>query len=63
MNKVFIQAPHDTAKPLDFLFAAGDLLPQLSAVSGLPGQLRKRQAVVAQSGVERFLKHIRQHIQ
>ena len=63
LHKVFIQAPHDTAKPLDFLFAAGDLLPQLSAVSGLPGQLRKRQAVVAQSGVERFLKHIRQHIQ
>ena len=63
LNKVFIQAPHDTAKPLDFLFAAGDLLPQLSAVSGLPGQFCKGEGVLPQRRIKRVLKHICQHIQ
>ena len=63
MHKVFIQAPHDTAQPLDFLFAAGDFLPQLGAVSDLPGLLRKGEGILPQRRIKRVLKHICQHIQ
>ena len=36
-TELFIKAPHDTAQPLNFLFAADDLIPQLRPFSGLPG--------------------------
>ena len=37
LDKVLIKAPHDAAQSLDFLFAAGDLIPQLRPFSGLLG--------------------------
>ena len=48
LDEVFIQTPHDTTKPLDFLLAVGDFLPQLGAVSGLPGQLCKGEGILPQ---------------